>query len=335
MPGLKNIEGVEIFSAGTWNGDEYTVADLDEMVKAYQETSQTCRPYLKLGHDDEQKLLQSDGLPAAGWIGNLYRKGEKLVADFCDIPEKIYQLIENKAYRNVSSEIYWDIEMDDRSYKRMLAAVALLGADMPAVTNLNDILAQYKLKFKNIGNQKNYTLEVAELVQSKKKGAKEMPTIEELELEVAKFKADIEAKDKELADSKAQIEEVSAKNKEYTTQLAEVEKEKAEAKLELEVKDVMASEGACAAMEPYVRALLGEEKKVYSLESKELKKSELLKEYNKLAYAAAKLNTKETSIEGENIPQSVDQVAEMEKYMADNDCSRQEAYKYIQNKYKK
>ena len=99
---LSNIKGVEVFSVGTWNGQTFTEQDLDKMVESFKETSATVRPFLKLGHDDDQKLLQKEGLPAAGWVGSLYRKGGKLLADFVDIPKKIMELIENKAYRKVA-----------------------------------------------------------------------------------------------------------------------------------------------------------------------------------------------------------------------------------------
>ena len=94
---LKQIKGVEIFSTGKWNGDNYTREDLEEMVLAFEETKAGARPYIKLGHDAKQKLLQADGMPAAGWIDRVYIKGEKLMADFVDIPGKIYALIEKKA----------------------------------------------------------------------------------------------------------------------------------------------------------------------------------------------------------------------------------------------
>ena len=71
-----NISGVEIFSCGEWNGDEYTIDDLNSIVSTFEETKVGVRPYLKLGHDEEQKLLQEDGLPAAGWVDRIYVKGE-------------------------------------------------------------------------------------------------------------------------------------------------------------------------------------------------------------------------------------------------------------------
>ena len=148
--------GVEIFSVGNWNGDDYTIEDLNTMVAAFEETKQGAQPFLKLGHDPKQKLIQADGLPAAGWIERIYVRGNKLFADFTDIPKKVYDLIQAKAYKKVSSEIFWNIKVGEKTYKRMLAAVALLGADTPGVMNLNDILAMYSNEGKIGENLKIY-----------------------------------------------------------------------------------------------------------------------------------------------------------------------------------
>jgi hypothetical protein len=134
------------------------------MVSAFNQLSEHVRPPLKLGHTDEQKLLQKDGLPAAGWVGRLYRQGARLLADFVDLPEKIYELIKLKAYRNVSSEIYWDVSIGEKKFKRMLSGVALLGADTPAVMNLSDILALYSNGVDSIGLSKSYLFNQASSV---------------------------------------------------------------------------------------------------------------------------------------------------------------------------
>ena len=64
---FEEIKGVEIFSTGLWNGDKYTDKDLEDMVESFNAIGKTrVKPFLKLGHDNKQKLVQSDGLPAAG-----------------------------------------------------------------------------------------------------------------------------------------------------------------------------------------------------------------------------------------------------------------------------
>ena len=145
---LFNIPNVEIFASGVWNGDKYTNDDLDIMVEAFNDPNHKLKPFLKLGHNEDQKLLANDGLPAAGFVSNLRRVGDKLVADFVDMPKKIFELVENKAFRKVSSEIFWNIQIAGKKFKRMLSAVALLGADTPAVSSLDDILEMYGIKSK-------------------------------------------------------------------------------------------------------------------------------------------------------------------------------------------
>jgi len=145
-----DLKDVEIFAAGTWNGDTYTEKDLDEMVQSFNEIGSKIKPYVKLGHSKDQNILQADGLPAAGWIKNLKRIGIKLVCDMINIPEKIYTLIQNKAYGRFSSEIFWNLKSEGKNYSRVLKAVALLGADTPEVQTLNDFIALY-----NIDNNEN------------------------------------------------------------------------------------------------------------------------------------------------------------------------------------
>lgn len=138
-----DINDVEIFQAGNWNGDTYTEKDLDDIVQSYQEIGSVMKPYVKLGHDKEQKLLQANGYPSAGWITGLKRSGEKLLADFKSVPAKIKQLIDAKAYGRVSSEIYWNLKNGDKTYPKVLKAVALLGGDTPAVGTLDDFINLY------------------------------------------------------------------------------------------------------------------------------------------------------------------------------------------------
>jgi len=136
------IPNVEIFRSGNWKGDDYTDSDLDQMVNSFDEVGGVIKPYLKLGHNKEQKLLP-DGMPAAGWITGLRREGSKLLATFSNVPKVIKELIEKKAYGRISSEIYWNANIENKKYPKALKAVALLGADTPAVKGLEDWINLY------------------------------------------------------------------------------------------------------------------------------------------------------------------------------------------------
>jgi len=201
-----DISDVEIFAAGKWNGDEYSEADLDAMVESFNEIGGKIKPYLKLGHDKDQKLLQADGMPAAGWVNGIRRVGDRLLASFTAVPEKIYQLINSKAYGRFSSEIYWNLKEGEKKYKRVLRAVALLGADTPAVQTLDDFINLYtanefeamksyheiKEDQMNPEIEKNYTDKIAELETQLKAYADEK---QELQGKIAENERAMKAKD--------------------------------------------------------------------------------------------------------------------------------------------
>jgi hypothetical protein len=129
----------EVFASGTWNGDKYSEEDLDNMVENFKLFGSQVKVPLKLGHDDGQKFVQNDGLPAIGWVKDLKKNGSKLVAKIVGIPQKVKNLIDKNAFTRFSSEIIWNFKNSGNIHKRVLSAVALLGADMPAVTSISDM----------------------------------------------------------------------------------------------------------------------------------------------------------------------------------------------------
>jgi hypothetical protein len=154
MPRKKNnemetfdIKDRVIFSAGTHNGDLYTKADIKQIADAFYKCKGKLRPPLKLGHNEIQNFWQMDGMPAIGWVDNVRAVGSDLVADLVKIPRAIYELIEAGAYRTTSAEIYWNVVVEGEKYPYALKALSLLGADIPAVKSVSDLLALYNEKF--------------------------------------------------------------------------------------------------------------------------------------------------------------------------------------------
>lgn len=333
---IYSVPSVEIFSCGTWNGDEYTIDDLEEMVRAFNETKGGARPYIKLGHDSKQKLLQSDGLPSAGWIDRLYIKNNKLVADFVDIPSKVYALIKSKAYRKVSSEIFWNIKIGEKTYKKMLAAVALLGADTPGVMNLNDILAMYKIyttsyeklnaydaqEFKLLNEKGIISMEKTEneiKLELELRLQKELS--EKLENEKKEFSLKQNADQKELAD----LKEFKLKAQENELKL---QAEKDQLKISKFVSELKLEQLCTPAMEELVTELLGSDKKEYT--AKKLTKEDTIKELLKLFKSAKDVNFAESSASGEkrsNKDEEMDKKAK--EYMKDKNVSYGQAMKSI------
>ena len=132
-----DLIGKEIFATGKWNGMDFTEEDLDDIVKNFEYLGDIQKVPLKLGHNDEQPV--TDGQPALGWVNRVYRKGQKLLADFTDMPKIIYEAIKNKLYRTVSVELLLGVQHKGNEYRNVLDAVALLGADQPAVNTLEGL----------------------------------------------------------------------------------------------------------------------------------------------------------------------------------------------------
>ncbi|MDB4311882.1 hypothetical protein N9937_00490 [bacterium] len=134
---------IEALSVGIWNGHNFDSNDLQEIVDNTNAMLPHLQSPVKLGHTDDQKIAQNSGLPAVGWIKKLSLVGDRIVATCNGIPEIVKKLCE-KAYRRVSCEIIpnWRNPETGQSM-RVMSGLALLGADLPAVTNLKDIASLY------------------------------------------------------------------------------------------------------------------------------------------------------------------------------------------------
>lgn len=146
-PITEDFKGVELAHTGTFNASTgkvtFTRQDFDDMVDASKALIGKVDFPLKLGHNEGQKLLQEDGLPAAGWIENVQRQGNTLLADFMKVPEKIAAIIKGGGFRKRSLEAMRNVELAGQRFKFVLTGVALLGEEFPAVDSLDDIAALY------------------------------------------------------------------------------------------------------------------------------------------------------------------------------------------------
>lgn len=141
-PDTSHTIDAEIFSVGEWNGETFTREDLEEIAANFERLRGVLQPPLKFGHDDSQTLLgQQDGDPALGWVQGLRVVGDRLVATFAGMPSVVLEAIRNGRYRRVSAELYFNVRRGGEALGKALKAVALLGADLPAVTNLRDLTA--------------------------------------------------------------------------------------------------------------------------------------------------------------------------------------------------
>lgn len=202
---LFEILGVEIFSVGTHKGDDYTVQDLDTMVQAFGQLGFT--PPLKDGH-----CMDTPGMPSLGWLKNLRRIGNKLIADFMDVPEIVYDAIKSRRYDRVSAEIYHNYKKQDGTIvSRAVKALSLLGADIPAVKDLRPLR---EIVHEDEGQEfKVYDLEFQFTKNDSKQSEVKVKNDEVIKQEEVK-KMDIEARMKELEDKFTKV--VASKDSEIT-----------------------------------------------------------------------------------------------------------------------
>lgn len=136
---MKTLKGIEVFAVGVWNRMPFQSHDLRAMVEAFSELKEVHKVPVKMGHNAEQPV--TDGQPALGWVTAIYMKGDKLAADFENVPDIVAKAITNKLYRRVSIELSIDVRYKGKHFPFVVDAVALLGADIPAVNTLADLNA--------------------------------------------------------------------------------------------------------------------------------------------------------------------------------------------------
>ena len=243
------LKDIEVFGKGTWKGIKITDKDIDDIVNNTNEIIDKLKPKVKLGHGDKQDLLRKTGLPAGGWITKLKRAGDKILVDIKEVPKVLYQLIKNGAYKRISSEILagYTEPSTKKKYNKVLSAIAFLGADLPAVTNLKDIAALYD-------SDDNANLIIYEKttkeVDKKRKEVYIMPgkvTITELENKkyvavedyekIEKEKEKIEKEKEEAKGFKEKFEAEEKKSKEAEDKLGKISKEKREAEIKTFIDD--------------------------------------------------------------------------------------------------
>lgn len=139
----RDFPGVELLAAGKWHastGDvDVTVDMLHAMAATNAATGATFHAPIKLGHDD----TLGDSMPAAGWVTNLRVVGSKLLGDLKAVPAKLARLIDSQGYRKRSAEVRADFDIGGKTYPWAFTGLALLGAALPAVDGLADIVSTY------------------------------------------------------------------------------------------------------------------------------------------------------------------------------------------------
>jgi len=227
------LKGKEIFSVGTWNGIEFSEKDLDELISNFNTLKDSFKVPLKFGHDEDHK----DGQPAIGWISRVFKEGGKLLADFTDIPKTVFDAINAKLYRTISVEILLNAKINGDRFFNVLDAVALLGADRPAVSNLNSLDALLATRTAITGGHRVAFETIAGKSEFKVKVPKE-----DLDLDKKEVQELIDAATKPLADNNVKLtkdlKDANDTIAQFTSDKADDEKTAKEEKVKLARKTV-------------------------------------------------------------------------------------------------
>jgi hypothetical protein len=217
----------DIFSAGIWKGEEYTEEDLDEMINNFKRFSNFRVP-LKIDFFKNTKTVRHGGQPAVGWIKDLKRVGAKLYAHIVDIPKSIKELIENRAYRNVSSEIIHNFSNGGDFFGKILSGVALLGVEHPGVENLDEFAKIYQSEFDfSNSDVRSYVVDENLEFQSKqevKKMSEQVIAVNDVE--VKNLKAEKEQLESQLKQFQSKFDELETSKVKGDEELNKIKAEK-------------------------------------------------------------------------------------------------------------
>ncbi len=126
------LTGVEIFAAGQYPQGKYTRDDLIAIADSYDPKFHEAPCYVD--HPDDQGKRSAKGA-SCGWIKKLYVKGDSLLADIRQIPDKFMECLKQGLIKKRSVEIYPDLQ----GKGPYLRALAWLGANVPQVKGLADV----------------------------------------------------------------------------------------------------------------------------------------------------------------------------------------------------
>lgn len=130
----KGLPNVPILSTGTWKGNQLVKFDVADLAQMAANSGLKRQVPMKLGHAKQQIIDQKDGQPALGWLKNFRVIGNNLIADMENVPDVVHRAFAAGLWTQRSAELEWT---EGAGWE--VTGLALLGADLPAITDLPDI----------------------------------------------------------------------------------------------------------------------------------------------------------------------------------------------------
>ena len=206
---------VEVMSVGTWKQTKFTLETLKEIAGNFKKLKEVIKPPVKLGHSE------TVGAPALGWVTDMKVKGNKLFAYLDNVPEVLMTAIKKKLYRRVSSEIMFGFKYKGKNFGKVFSGLALLGAEVPAVKDLEDLtayltqtsegefesIAVFEIQNENIIHRKDKTMPTNEDFE------KFQEQLNSLNTKILTLTQDIQEKDKQIETLQKEVDISKANEK--------------------------------------------------------------------------------------------------------------------------
>jgi len=135
----KDLKRVPLMEATVANGIEFAMDDLRSVAASFEALDLAGRVPLKMGHEGPDVRDDPTTQFALGWVSRVWVEGDRLMANFSGIPERVYNWIKAGMLKFVSVELLKNVKAGNRRLPWVLDAVALLGSDQPAFGNLGDL----------------------------------------------------------------------------------------------------------------------------------------------------------------------------------------------------
>lgn len=202
----------EVFRPGFWNGKHLGPELVDQIIEAFGANKDQLKVPLRVGSHNELA-------PAGGWVTALKKVGDRLMAEFSDVPRVVGEAINRRLFKQVSIGIvHGHKDEKGKVWPSVLDHVAILGGRIPAVKGLADLPALFEPENPQ-----------GEIITLENEEYEEMdPKLLEGQLTEA------QAQNKDL---RKQVTELTAERDDLKTKLAAAEKTVGEQKTQLEAKE--------------------------------------------------------------------------------------------------
>jgi outer membrane murein-binding lipoprotein Lpp len=236
--GTIRMLGLPILKAGTWKNLTFTREHLAKIAKHFSAIKEKYGLRLKVGHGKQPD--DAHEWPSLGDGTKMYVGGDgTLMADFKRVPRMIAQLIQKGAFREVSPEVYFDVNYNGTVYPHIVMAASLLGEhpkavrDLPNLDTLKGINALYaaeanEIDFESAGAVLALSDPMIVSPETDNKKENQMSDelvktlqgqVQELKSEQEKEAAKLQAAEEKATEAEANVAKLTAENEDLTAKL--------------------------------------------------------------------------------------------------------------------